>query len=63
MQYTSIQRNYRGFNYQVDYNSVDDFLKEMKKEESGNRDICWAKCFDSKTGNQVAEYHRGDLLI
>ena len=62
MTYTSIQRNFRGFHYQVDYTTVEDFIDEMRKEENGNREICWAKCFNKKTGEQVAEYHRGDSL-
>ena len=58
MQYTSIQHNFRGFNYQVDYASKESFNEEMKKEHEGNDDICWAHLF-SKDGDMVATYKRG----
>jgi len=55
---TSIQHHYRGFNYQRDYETKEQFNKDMKKEHEGNDEICWALLFTDK-GDKVAEYRRG----
>lgn len=54
MQYTSIQHNFRGFNYQIDYASKEGFNEDMKK----SHEICWAHLF-TKDGDMVATYKRG----
>lgn len=58
MAYTSIQRNFRGFNYQIDYASKKSFNEEMKREHEGLDGICWAHLF-TKDGEMVATYKRG----
>lgn len=37
---TSIQRHYRGFNYQRDYETKEQFNEDMKKEHEGKDEIC-----------------------
>jgi hypothetical protein len=58
MEYTSIQSNFRGFNYQKDYGSKERFNEDMKKEHEGRDEICWAHLF-TKGGEMVATYRRG----
>ena len=59
MTFTSIQRNMRGFNYQHDWYSVNDFWEGMKHQrDNENDEVEWAKCFN-EMGTEVAEYRRG----
>ena len=58
MEYTSIQRNFRGFNYKRDYQTKELFNDDMKQDHEGNSEIEWAHLFD-KYGDKVAEYKRG----
>ena len=56
--FTSLQKHYRGFSYQKDYNSLESFNNDMKREHEGNDEICWAHLFN-ESGDRVAEYKRG----
>lgn len=59
---TSIQRNFRGFNYKKDYASVEEFWKDMKEDENDNSEICWAKLINGESGDIVAEHKRGMII-
>ena len=54
----SIQRHYRGFNYQQEYETKEHFNADMEQEHKGNDEVCWAHLFDEH-GGMVATYRRG----
>ena len=56
--FTSLQRHYRGFNFQRDYKTKELFNADMKREHEENDEICWAHLF-TESGEKVAEYRRG----
>ena len=56
--FTSIQRHWRGFNYQTDYQTKELFNEDMKKDAEGARAITWAHLFD-EDGEMVATFKRG----
>ena len=58
MKYRSLQKHYRNFCFQRDYDSKDDFNEDMKKDYEDGSEICWAFLF-SDAGTLVAEYRRG----
>ena len=62
MQYTSIQRNIRGFNYQSDFAKPEDFAVEMMDQQAKDNEVCWAFLFDVQTGEIVMKYRRGYVL-
>lgn len=54
----SVQRHFRGFSYQRNYDTKEQFNDDMKKEHEGSDEICWAFLFTDE-GYMVAEYRRG----
>ena len=58
MSFTSLQRHFRGFNFQSDYGTKEQFNDDMKKVHEGSDDICWAVLY-ANNGDKVAEYKRG----
>ena len=56
--YTSIQKHYRGFFFQRDYEDRELFNDDMKFHAEGPNEICWAFLL-TESGEKVAEYRRG----
>ena len=56
--YTSLQKHYRGFFFQRDYENKELFNEDMKFDADGKEEICWAHLF-TEGGDKVAEYRRG----
>lgn len=57
--YTSIHSNFRGFNFQRDYDDPARFEAECLKEAEGRSETNWAVLLRVEDGRQIAEYRRG----
>ena len=62
MKYTAISRNFRGFNYQTDYASVDDWKKEMMREAKGADETEWSILIHVHNAEPIIRYNRGVLF-
>lgn len=60
MKYTSITRNFRGFNYQSDWDSIKDWEKAVKDQiVSDGNEVEWSILIDSTFGLPDRRYRRG----
>ena len=57
--YTSLFRNFRGFNYQRDFTDEAGFNLDIADDIAGRQEICWAYLFRADTGRPILKYRRG----
>lgn len=63
MKYTSITRNFRGYNYQTDWQTSDEWREEMKRQEQADNEIEWSILVFVHSGMPVLQYSRGREII
>lgn len=63
MKYTSITRSFRGYNYQTDWQTSDEWRMEMKRQEQADNEIEWSVLVFVHSGMPVLQYQRGREII
>ena len=63
MKYTSITRSFRGYNYQTDWQTPDEWKEEMKRQEAKDNEIEWSVLVFVHSGMPVLQYHRGAEIV
>ena len=59
MKYTSISRNFRGFNVQSDWDSIDDWSASMMRQAKEYDEVDWSVLIGTIYGDPVRRYNRG----
>ena len=63
MKYTSITRSFRGYNYQTDWQTSDEWREEMKRQEQADNEIEWSVLVFVPSGMPVLQFSRGREII